>query len=76
MDGRVRAKRLAQAEFLANLIQARQAANPSERIVSVGDYNAFEVNDGYVDVIGSVKGTPTPADHVALAGAGPRGPAI
>jgi hypothetical protein len=68
VNGRVRAKRLAQAEFLANLIQARQAANPTERIISVGDYNAFEVNDGYVDVIGSIKGTPTPADYVALAG--------
>jgi predicted extracellular nuclease len=39
--GRVRAKRQAQAEFLANLIQARQAKDPAERIVSVGDYNAF-----------------------------------
>ena len=60
-DARVRAKRAAQAEFLANLIQARQAADPTERIVSVGDYNAFAVNDGYVDVIGTVKGQPTPA---------------
>jgi hypothetical protein len=70
IDGaRVRAKRLAQAEFLATLIQARQAADPYERIISVGDYNAFEVNDGYVDVIGSIKGTPTPADQVVLTGA-------
>ena len=65
--GRVRAKRRAQAEFLANLIQARQAADPGERIVSVGDYNAYSVNDGYVDVIGTVKGQPTPADQVVLA---------
>jgi len=68
VDGRVRAKRLAQAEFLANLIQARQAADATERILSVGDYNAFQVNDGYVDVIGSIKGTPAPADQVTLAG--------
>jgi hypothetical protein len=68
-DGpRVRAKRLAQAEFLATLIQNRQLANPGERIVSVGDYNAFQVNDGYVDVIGSVLGTPAPASDVVLAG--------
>jgi len=65
---RVRAKRLAQAEFLANLIQARQIADPGERIISVGDYNAFEVNDGYVDVIGSVRGAPAPFDQVVLAG--------
>ncbi len=68
VDGRVRAKRLAQAEFLASLIQARQAAHPTERIISVGDYNAYQVNDGYVDVIGSIKGTPAPADEVVLAG--------
>ncbi|HEY7627503.1 MAG TPA: immunoglobulin-like domain-containing protein, partial [Ilumatobacteraceae bacterium] len=61
---RVRAKRRAQAEFLADLIQSRQA---TERIVSVGDYNAFQFNDGLVDVIGTIKGQPTPADQVALA---------
>ena len=66
---RIRAKRRAQAEFLANLIQARQAANPNERIVSIGDYNAFQVNDGYVDAIGTIKGTPTPPDQVVLASA-------
>ena len=65
--GRIRAKRAAQAEYLANLIQARQTANPGERIVSVGDYNAFPFNDGYVDVIGTIKGTPTPADQVTVA---------
>jgi predicted extracellular nuclease len=70
VDGpRVRAKRLAQAEYLANLVQARQTADPDERIVLVGDFNAFEFSDGYVDVIGSIKGTPAPADSVVLAGA-------
>jgi predicted extracellular nuclease len=64
---RVRAKRRAQAEFLANLIQSRQTADPTERIISVGDYNAFNVNDGYVDVIGTIKGTPAPASQVTLA---------
>ena len=66
-DGaRVRAKRRAQAEYLANLIQMFQSTNPAERIVSVGDYNAFQFNDGYVDSIGTIKGTPTPADQVML----------
>ncbi len=65
--GRVRAKRRAQAEFLASLIQARQVADPDERIVVLGDMNAFQFNDGYVDVIGTVKGTPTPASEVLLA---------
>ena len=68
VDGnRVRTKRRAQAESLANLIQARQSANSAERIISLGDYNAFQVNDGYVDVIGTVKGTPAPATDVVLA---------
>lgn len=66
IDARVRAKRRAQAEFLANLINARQQADANENIVSVGDYNAFEFNDGYVDVLGTITGRPTPADRVLL----------
>ncbi len=68
VDGnRVRTKRRAQAEFLADLIQARQLADPHEKTVSVGDYNAFPFSDGYVDSIGTIKGTPTPTDQVVLA---------
>lgn len=66
IDGpRVRAKRKAQAEFLASLIQARQSADPSERILVLGDFNAFGFNDGYVDVMGTVMGIPAPAGSVA-----------
>ena len=66
-DGnRVRTKRNEQAKFLANLIQTRQAADPNEKIITVGDMNAFRVNDGYVDVIGTLLGTPAPADQVVL----------
>jgi len=66
-DGaRVRAKRRAQAEFLANYLQARQNADPNEHIISIGDYNAFQVNDGYVDSIGTIKGAPAPPDQVTL----------
>jgi uncharacterized protein len=64
---RVRAKRLAQAEFLARLIQDRQNANAAEHIVAVGDFNAFEVNDGYVDVMNTIRGDAPPADQVVLA---------
>jgi predicted extracellular nuclease len=64
---RVRAKRRAQAESLANLIQARQTADPTERIAVVGDMNAFEFNDGMVDSIGTILGTPTPLEEVVLA---------
>ena len=56
-DGaRVRAKRAAQARYLADLIEARQQANPGERIVLLGDFNAFEFNDGYVDAMGVITG--------------------
>jgi predicted extracellular nuclease len=65
VDGaRIRAKREAQAEFLANLIQSVQASEP---LISMGDYNAFEVNDGYVDVMGAIRGNPVPASQVVLA---------
>jgi predicted extracellular nuclease len=67
-DGpRVREKRRAQAEFLANLIHARQVVDPDEQIVSLGNYNAFQFNDGFVDVIGTIKGTPASSDQVTLA---------
>lgn len=64
---RVRQKRRAQAEYLADLVQARQVADPTARIVVVGDFNGFEDNDGLVDVMGTVMGTPAPADEVVLA---------
>ncbi len=68
VDGhRIRTKRRAQAEFLANLIQARQVADPSERLVVVGDLNAFAFNDGYGDSVGTIIGQPTPPDQVLLA---------
>ncbi len=62
----VRLKRQLQADYLANLIQSRQAADPSEKIIAIGDFNAYQFNDGYVDVVGTVKGTPAPASQVVL----------
>jgi predicted extracellular nuclease len=66
VDGaRVRAKRQAQAEFLASVLDELQTTMPATPIVSVGDYNAFEMNDGYVDVMGTVRGVPAqPSDVV------------
>lgn len=58
----VRLKREAQAEFLAKLIQGYQAAG--EHVVTVGDYNAFQFSDGYVDALGVTLGTPVPAAQV------------
>ncbi len=59
-----RAKRFYQAQMLAQALQQMQANG--ERIVSVGDYNAFQFNDGYIDVIGAILGNPAPIDQVLL----------
>lgn len=65
-DGaRVRAKRAAQAEFLADLVQRRQRIDPFERMLVVGDMNAFDVSDGLVDVVGTIRGVPAPRETVA-----------
>jgi predicted extracellular nuclease len=66
---RVRQKRRAQSDDLADLIQDRQTADAQERLIVVGDFNAFEFNDGWVDVMGTIQGEPAPADEVALASA-------
>lgn len=56
-DGdRVRNKRRLEAEWLANFIQERAKADPTERLLVCGDFNAFQFNDGYNDLIGILKG--------------------
>ncbi len=55
---RRRAKRKDQAEAMAELLQARLTATPAENIFMVGDFNAFQFNDGYVDVINGIRGVP------------------
>ncbi len=67
---RVRAKRKAQAEFLADLLQDLQTANPGTPVISIGDYNAYQFNDGYTDPIATIKGTPT-ADEEMVVDASP-----
>jgi predicted extracellular nuclease len=60
-DGpRIRAKRHAQAVRLAEFVQSMQSAEPGLRLVVIGDFNAFEFTDGYVDVMGQVTGLPDP----------------
>jgi hypothetical protein len=62
----VRAKRKAQAEFLADLLQDMQTANPTTPILSIGDYNAYQFNDGYTDPVSVIKGTPTADDEMVV----------
>jgi hypothetical protein len=42
-------------------------ADPTEKIIVMGDSNAYEFSDGYVDTVGTITGTPTPPDQVVLA---------
>lgn len=68
---RVRAKRAQQAVFLADLVESRQQADPDERIVLVGDFNAFEVSDGYADVLGIIRGNEAAEPEVLTYAASP-----
>jgi hypothetical protein len=58
------ATRHAQAEFLANYI-GRLPLN-DEALVVLGDFGAFSFNDGFVDTVGTVLGSPAPGNRVAL----------
>jgi endonuclease/exonuclease/phosphatase family metal-dependent hydrolase len=61
---RVQLKRLAQAESIAEKVQAFQVSNPDVPLVVLGDFNAFEFTDGYVDVVGHIKGDFNPAESL------------
>ena len=61
-----RARRQVQAASLANYIQGLQINDPNATIVSLGDYNAFSFNDGYADLVGTVRGVPASPDQVAV----------
>ena len=63
----VRLKKKLQAEFLARTVAERLKADPNERIALLGDFNAFQFNDGVMDVVGTIKGKPTPKDSVMMA---------
>jgi predicted extracellular nuclease len=66
VDGvRVRAKRKAQGESVAQLLIQLQTENPGVPVISIGDYNAFEFNDGFVDLLGIIRGDQAPPEQVA-----------
>jgi predicted extracellular nuclease len=63
---RVRAKRNEQAKYVGNLISGTGDQptnwNATDNLVIVGDFNAYQVNDGYVDVINCIAGNPPAAN--------------
>jgi len=61
---RVRAKRLAQAQFVGQIVQDIQSSNPEVNLVITGDFNAYQFSDGYVDVVGQIAGTSVEADNL------------
>ena len=63
----VRLKKKLQAEFLARTVAERLKADPNERIALLGDFNAFQFNDGVMDVLGTIKGKPAAKDSVLIA---------
>ncbi|MCA1779049.1 MAG: hypothetical protein LC637_06625, partial [Xanthomonadaceae bacterium] len=70
-SARTRLKRQQQAQSIARLVQDLQTAEPGLPIVLVGDYNAFQFSDGFVDVIGQLLGTADPSENlVSLENAG------
>lgn len=67
---RARLKRLEQAKFLANLVQEIQSASPQNRVVVLGDFNAFAFNDGLGDIMGVTSGTPVADEETVTPGDG------
>ena len=65
VDGvRIRAKRLAQAQSIAQIVQDLQTANPNVHLVVTGDFNAYQFTDGYVDPVGQITGSFDPSENV------------
>ena len=60
--GWVRAKRLAQAQSVAGLVQQQNVAGAN--VIVVGDFNDYQFTDGYVDVVGQIKGHPRPGRNL------------
>jgi hypothetical protein len=67
---RNRAKRQQGAAYLAGIVTDLESTQPGRAIVLVGDFNAFEFNDGYADVFGTLSGTPSADDETVVPGDG------
>lgn len=65
---RVQQKRSLQAQSIAQEVQSIQSADSDVALVVIGDFNAFEFTDGFVDAVGEIRGSFDPADNL-LSGA-------
>ncbi len=63
---RVRLKRLLQAQSIASKVQELQTMS-SAPLAVVGDFNAFEFSDGYVDAVGHIRGDFIATDNLVCA---------
>ncbi len=61
---RVQLKRFEQAQSIAEKVQDIQSSGHKTNLVVVGDFNAFEFTDGYVDTVGHIRGDFDPAESV------------
>jgi hypothetical protein len=61
---RTQQKRYEQAQSVAQMVQDIQDADPNVNLVVIGDFNAFEFTDGYVDLAGIIKGDFNPDESL------------
>ncbi len=61
---RVQVKRFEQAQSIAQKVQNIQSKRRKANLVVVGDFNAFEFTDGYVDAVGHIRGDFDPAESM------------
>jgi predicted extracellular nuclease len=64
--GNVRLKKRLQAEYLASIVESRLKADPSEKVIVLGDLNFYQFPDGILDVTGIIAGRPASKEEVMI----------
>jgi len=59
-----RYRRYEQSLSVAQMVQDLQTKSANIPLMVIGGFNAYEFTDGYVDVVGEIKGEITPEDNV------------
>jgi predicted extracellular nuclease len=62
----VRMKKSLQAYYLGGQVRDRLKADPAEKIILLGDLNAYQFNDGVMDMVGTIKGKPPERGAVTM----------